>query len=104
MNATVNISLPKTMYQDAKKVLIKRGYASISELIRDALRHSIYPHITENGFTREFEERVLESAKEPIEQSIDWDGKTPFTDFVLRHRSETNDKNKIHRKISRRSK
>lgn len=103
MNSTINISLPKSMYQDAKKILSKRGYASISELIRDALRDTLYPRITENGFTHEFEERVLESAKEPIEKSIEWDGKTPFTDFVLRQKSRANDKNKIHRKLSKRS-
>lgn len=72
------------MYQDAKKMLSKRGYASISELIRDALRDALYPKVTENGFTPEFEERVLKAAAEPTDNDIVWDGKTPFTEFVLK--------------------
>ena len=103
MNSTINISLPRSMYLDAKKMLSKRGYASISELIRDTLRDALYPRVTENGFTPEFEQQVLESAKEPVEDSIEWDGKTPFTDFVLRQKFNRNGKNKIHRKISKKS-
>ena len=67
---TINISLPKNMYEDAKKLLAKRGYASISELVRDALREVIYPDVTENGFTREFEEEVLKAAAEPRSKDI----------------------------------
>lgn len=84
MTSTINISLPKSMYQDAKKLLAQRGYTSISELIRDALRDMIYPRLTENGFTPEFEEEVLRRAGEPTENDIVWDGKGSFTDFVLR--------------------
>jgi len=61
--ATINISLPTPMYQDAKAMLRIRGYASISELIRQALRDVLYPKITENGFTPEFEEKVLQAEK-----------------------------------------
>lgn len=86
MNATINISLPKTMYQDAKKILTKRGYVSISELIRDALRETLYPRITENGFTPEFEDEVLHRAAESRINDIVWDGKTSFTEFVLKRR------------------
>lgn len=71
------------MYQEAQKILNKRGYASISELIRDALRGVLYPFLTVNGFTPEFEQKVLEAAKEPVEKDIVWDGKTSFTEFVL---------------------
>ena len=70
--ATVNISLPNNMYSDAKKLLAKRGYASLSELIRDTLRNILYPRLTENGFTPEFEEEVLEAAKEPVEKAKVW--------------------------------
>ena len=62
MTTTINISLPKSMYQDAKKLVVTRGYTSISELIRDALRGVIYPRLTENGFTSEFEEEILRRA------------------------------------------
>lgn len=41
-NTTINISLPKFMLQDAKKYADQRGYVSISELVRDILRHEIY--------------------------------------------------------------
>lgn len=92
------------MLADVKKTIGKRGFTSISEFFRDAARHSLYPHVTENGFTPEFEQQVLEAAKEPIEDSIEWDGKTPFTEFVLRQKFKSNGKNKIHRKISKRSK
>jgi len=72
------------MYMDAKKLLVKRGYASISELIRDTLRNLLYPRLTANGFTREFEEEVLRRSAEPIKNDIEWDGKGSFTEFVLR--------------------
>ncbi|MEK7616709.1 MAG: ribbon-helix-helix domain-containing protein [Patescibacteria group bacterium] len=69
MTTTINISLPKEMYKDAKKIVAERRYTSISELIRDALRKIVYQEeeITENGFPRWFENRVLESEKEPEE-------------------------------------
>ncbi len=70
MTTTINISLPKTMYQDAKRLLARRGYTSISELIRDSLRNELYPKVTVNGFTPEFEEEVLKSAAEPRKNDI----------------------------------
>jgi hypothetical protein len=67
---TINISLPVSMYQDAKIVSKEEGYTSISELIRHALRKVLYPNgLTVNGFTPEFEDAVLEAAKEPIDHS-----------------------------------
>src|SRR3989338_6855624 len=95
--ATVNISIPNNMYNDAKKILAKRGYASLIELIRDTLRKAIYPNITENGFTPEFEAMVLEAAKEPVEKSKEWEGKGSFVDFVLN--KGKNGKNKPRRKL-----
>ncbi|MBI3103397.1 hypothetical protein HYZ05_00485 [Candidatus Daviesbacteria bacterium] len=72
MTTTVNISLPKEMYKDAKKMVVERRYASISELVRDALRKIVYQEeeITENGFPRWFENRVLQAEKEPEENDI----------------------------------
>lgn len=70
------------MYQDIKKTMTEHGYSSVSELVRDALRRIVYPGLTENGFTPEFEQAVLESAKEPVEKGIlletDKDVKTYF--------------------------
>lgn len=72
MTTTINISLPKEMYKDAKKMVAERRYASISELVRDALRKIVYQkeEITENGFPVWFEQKVLESEKEPEENDI----------------------------------
>lgn len=80
---TVNISLPTTMYEDAKRHVKRRGYASVSELIRDAVREWLYPRVTVNGFTPEFERAVLKAEKEPIENDKVWNGKGSFSDFVL---------------------
>ncbi len=66
---TVNISLPNSLYKDIKKTIKERGYSSVSELVRDAVRRVLYPELTENGFTPEFEEMVLEAAKEPIDKA-----------------------------------
>lgn len=68
MQTTINISLPEKMYKDVKKMVSKQKYSSVSEYIRDALRGFLYKkEITENGFTSEFEDEVLKSAAEPIE-------------------------------------
>lgn len=61
------------MLNDAKSVTKFEGFTSISELIRHALRQVLYPNgLTVNGFTPEFEDLVLESAKEPIDESTAW--------------------------------
>ena len=67
---TVNISLPTGLYKDIKKTIKERGYSSVSELMRDAVRRVLYPELTENGFTPEFEKAVLEAAKKPIGNDI----------------------------------
>ena len=59
------------MYNDAKIIVNQRGYSSISELIRDALRDLLYPlGLTVNGFTPEFEGVVLKSEKHSVENDI----------------------------------
>lgn len=70
---TINISLPTSLYKDIKKTITERGYSSVSELVRDAVRRVLYPGLTENGFTPEFEEAVLESAREPIDETKVWE-------------------------------
>ena len=68
---TINISLPKKMYDDAKNLSKNEGYSSISELIRHSLRGILYPSgLTANGFTPIFEDLVLESAKEPVSHEV----------------------------------
>lgn len=72
MTTTVNISLPKEMYKDAKRAVKEKRYSSISELVRDALRKTIYSEdqITENGFPRWLEEKVIKASKSPREDDI----------------------------------
>lgn len=80
---TINISLPKPLYADVKRKVAQNRYASVSELIRDAVRRILYPGLTENGFTKEFEDRVLKAEAEPEENGIEWNGRGSFSDFVL---------------------
>ena len=70
MTTTVNISLPHDLYEDAKRVIKQRRFASMSELVRDALRRTLYPEVTVNGFTSEFEEEVLRAEAEPRTNDI----------------------------------
>lgn len=73
MTATINISLPTQMYRDIKSAMKEQGYASVSEYIRSSIRTQIYPRITENGFTPEFEDEVLRAAAEPVDESKVWE-------------------------------
>lgn len=85
---TINISLPKKMYEDAKGALASRRYASISELMRDALRKLLYGDVTENEFTREFEDLVLKAAKEPRRKDQVWETEEDIdTYFDALHKS-----------------
>jgi len=70
MTATINISMPEKLYKDAKKLVKKGKYHSISEVVRAGLRRVIYSadKITENNFPGWFEDAVLESA-EPFKKS-----------------------------------
>jgi len=78
-----------------------RGYASISELIRQALRDVLYPKITENGFTPEFEEAVLRAEKNANSGNVvKWNGKGSFVDFVLKHPPKSHAQGRIHRPFS----
>lgn len=89
---TINISLPTSLYKDVKKTIKERGYSSVSELVRDAVRRVIYPELTENGFTPEFEEMVLEAAKEPLENDIVLETDEDIDKFF----------DKLHKKVEKR--
>ena len=101
---TVNISMPKGLYDQAKRRAKKYHYNSVSEVIRDALRWWLNDKLTRNGFTPEFEEEVLRSEKLPVENDIEWDGKGSFTEFVLREGKKKYDKNKGKRSVLSKSK
>jgi hypothetical protein len=84
MNSTINISLPTSMLNDAKSVTRFEGFTSISELIRHALRQILYPNgLTVNGFTPEFEDLVLESAKEPISNGMVFETEKDIHDYFI---------------------
>lgn len=88
MMNTINISLPSQLYKEIKSFLSKRGYASISEFFRDAARDKLHPMVTENGFTPEFEQHVLEAAKEPIDHSKTWNTDKEIHDYFRKLRRE----------------
>ena len=92
---TINISLPKKLLSDVKKEVEKGRYTSISEFMRDALRDMLYPKLTENGFTPEFEQEVLEAAKEPVDHSKVWRTEKDIHDYFenLRKELKLNKKN-----------
>lgn len=73
---TINISLPLSLLKVARSESKKFGFASTSEYIRQAIRNFAYGidknGLTINGFTPEFEDIVLESAKESINESSAW--------------------------------
>lgn len=99
---TVNISLPKEMYKDVKRAVKVKRYTSVSEMVRDSLRKSLYEEITENGFTPVFEDRVLESEMEPEENDKIWETEEEIRkDFnKLRKKIKSkSDKNKAHRQL-----
>lgn len=76
------------MYEDIRKYLSQKGYTSISEFFRDAARDKVYPEVTENGFTPEFEEAVFEAAKEPIDHSKTWKTEKDIHDYFENLRKE----------------
>lgn len=75
------------MVDEVKKVIKKRGYATMSEYVLDILRDSLYPKLTENGFTPEVEEEILQATSEPEDDDIvlktDEDVKNYFTKLQL---------------------
>lgn len=101
MNKTINISLPKSMYEDAREVVKEKRFTSISELIRHALRDVLYPGgLTENGFTPEFEDAVLKAEKQPIENDTVWETESDIDNYFLKLKNEINSaKNKKNRRI-----
>lgn len=61
-------------------------------------------NLTRNGFMPEFEEEVLRRAAEPMDNDIEWDGVTPFSEFVMSHPPKgKNAKNSLPSKVLSRS-
>ena len=99
---TINISMPKALYKQAQKAQKKFHYVSVSEIMRDALRWWMSDNLTRNGFTDAFERGVLRAEKQAdAGKVVEWDGKTPFSEFVLSHPYKNHAKNRVHTKVSK---
>lgn len=96
MNTTINISLPKSLYKDAKRLVAEGKYSSISEIMRAGLRRVLYDadKITENGLPGWFEDRVLESAQEPIKKSSVWESEEDMKKYFEKLHKEKSGKSK----------
>lgn len=99
MNTTINISLPKSILTDARKHMASRGFASLSEFIRSVLRNELYPRLTENGFTPEFEAEVLKAAAQPRSKDKTWKSSKDINRYFNKLKVELNGKNKLQRKL-----
>lgn len=88
MNATINISLPKRMYEDVKIALKEERYTSISELIRDALRKRLYQNINENGFLKSFENKVLQASLEKEQKDV-WESEEDIKKYFGKLRAKS---------------
>jgi Arc/MetJ-type ribon-helix-helix transcriptional regulator len=80
------------MYKDAKRVLATKRFSSVSELIRDALRKTLYGEVTQNGFTKGFEDYVLESSLDSEKNDLIFKSEKDLKKYF-------NGKNKIIRKV-----
>ncbi|OGM30215.1 hypothetical protein A2630_03260 [Candidatus Woesebacteria bacterium RIFCSPHIGHO2_01_FULL_44_10] len=89
MTKTINISLPVGMYQDAKRVLKEKQYTSFSELMRNSLRQTLYPELTINGFTPEFEDEVLRIAATPDDNDLVWETEEDIDKYFQQVKKKT---------------
>ncbi|OGY10683.1 MAG: hypothetical protein A3H88_01370 [Candidatus Blackburnbacteria bacterium RIFCSPLOWO2_02_FULL_44_9] len=76
---TINISLPTNMYKDVKRAVKVGSYASISEMIRDSLRKTLYKEVTVNGLTPAEEDEILETAATPDDNDEVWETEEDIT-------------------------
>ncbi len=85
--STLNISLPKSMYEDAKKLVKTRPFASVNEVVQQALKKFLKEEdpnrITENGFPVWFEDEILKSAAESRENDIVLEKEEDIKNFFL---------------------
>ena len=67
----------------------------MSELVRDALRRTLYPEVTVNGFTPEFEEEVLRAETESRENNSVWETEADVDKYFrdLKKKIQKNQKN-----------
>lgn len=91
MNTTITITIPEDLKQQADRAVKSGVFRSMTELVHTGIRRVLpekkksFQRLTVNGFTPEFEQEVLEAEKEPLDQSVEWDGKGSFVEFCLKH-------------------
>lgn len=88
---TVNISLPVSLYSQAKNYMENTGYASISEVMRQALRKLLrLEELTENGYTAQAEESIVKVMKEPALKDLTFKHGDNVDDFFKKLNKKTN--------------
>ncbi len=94
MMTTINVSLPISLYSKTKDYAKNYSFASVSEVIRQALRKMIgIEELTENGFTKKAEQGILSAAKDkPIMAYRKGEDYDAFMDKLLRKGAELNAK------------
>jgi len=82
---TITFSVPDAMYEDAKKMLIEKHYASVSAFARDGFKKLLYKKkLTINGFTEEFEDEVLRTAADPVGEGTILETDEDIDNYFLR--------------------
>lgn len=89
------------MYKDIKRAVKVKRFSSVSEMIRDSVRKSLYEEITENGFSPTFEDQIIESEMEPEENDQVWESEADVRKYFkeLREKIARDDKAKNAWKI-----
>lgn len=79
----VNVSMPDELKKAVDQLVARGWYTSVSELIREGTRRVIKtsPKLTINGFTEEFENKVLEAANEPVDESLVWKNEADIDNY-----------------------
>jgi Arc/MetJ-type ribon-helix-helix transcriptional regulator len=82
--STITVSIPSGLKRSAERLVRKGRFTSISEVVSVGIKKVVSSKetLTENGFSKEFEEHVLQSAKEPKSKSRAWSGRGSFSNAV----------------------
>jgi Arc/MetJ-type ribon-helix-helix transcriptional regulator len=81
MMTTINVSIPTDMYKRAKNAIPSGGYASISELIREALRKMLYT--TNQTEPTSFEKKVIDAESSSSSDDIILNTDSEMKSFFL---------------------
>jgi Arc/MetJ-type ribon-helix-helix transcriptional regulator len=80
MMQTINISLPKNLFEEIRLQTKEGTYASVSEFFREAARHLL--RLSNNNFTPEAESEILQISAGSVKKDLVFDNsKTPVKDI-----------------------